>query len=127
MEDAVIHLLVVEDLPSDVFLVQRAMNSLQGRLPRISYKETLSDALTAIRDDSVQVVLLDLNLPDSDGLETLESVREAAPDLPVVVLTGNVEPGLQQACLAAGAREFVPKGSLDPAVVRRALAYAGGD
>jgi len=120
-------MLVVEDLPSDVFLVQRALNSLQGRLPRISYKETLGEALSAIADDSVQVVLLDLNLPDSDGLETLQSVREAAPGLPVVVLTGNVEPGLQQACLDAGAREFVPKGSLDPAVVRRALAYVDGN
>ncbi len=126
MAEPQVHLLVVEDLPSDVFLVQRAMNSLQGRLPRISYKETLGDALSAIRDDSVQVVLLDLNLPDSDGLETLQSVREAAPALPVLVLTGNVEPGLREACLAAGAREFVPKGSLEPAVVRRALAYAAG-
>jgi len=127
MPEGQIHLLVVEDLPSDVFLVQRALNSLQGSLPRISYKETLGEALIAIENEGVQVVLLDLNLPDSDGLETLESVRQAAPSLPVLVLTGNVEPGLREACMAAGAREFVPKGSLDPAVVRRALAYVSGE
>lgn len=123
MEARQVHVLVVEDLPSDVFLVQRALNSLSGRLPRISYRETLADALAAIRDDAVDVVMLDLNLPDSDGFETLQAVREAAPDLPVVVLTGNADESLPAACLAAGAREFVAKGSLDPAVVRRAVAY----
>lgn len=127
MEARQVHVLVVEDLPSDVFLVQRALRSLVGVLPRISYKETLAEALASIRDDRVDVVLLDLNLPDSDGLETLHGVRAAAPDLPVMVLTGNADESLPSACLAAGAREFIAKGELDPAVVRRAIGYALAD
>lgn len=127
MSDRSIHLLVVEDLPSDVFLAQRALNSVTGAVPRISYEETLAEALTAIRDEGVNVVLLDLNLPDSDGMATLEAVRAAAPTLPVVVLTGSADETLEQRCLDAGAREFLRKGQLDPAAVRRALAYAAGD
>ena len=73
---------------------------------------------------SPDAVVLDLNLPDSDGLATLRAVLASAPQLPVVVLTGVADVDIARQALQLGAQDWLVKGQLDPDVVQRAVRYA---
>jgi signal transduction histidine kinase len=84
----------------------------------------LRGALDQIRSTSPDAVVLDLNLPDSDGLATLRAVLAAAPQLPVVVLTGVADVDIARQALQLGAQDWLIKGELDPDVVQRAVRYA---
>ena len=78
----------------------------------------LHDALERIRGTSPEAVVLDLNLPDSEGLATLRAVLASAPQLPVVVLTGVADVEIARQALQLGAQDWLVKGDLDPAVVQ---------
>jgi signal transduction histidine kinase len=84
----------------------------------------LSSALAGVRDDRPDAVLLDLNLPDSVGLATLRALLGAAPQLPIVVLTGVADSGVAREAMQLGAQDWLIKGALDPDVVPRAVRYA---
>src|SRR4051812_26017394 len=71
-----------------------------------------------------QVNLLDLNLPDSSGLDTLAKVRKAAPAVPTVVLTGQDDEETAIAAIAQGAQDFLTKGGTSRELVSRSLRYA---
>lgn len=118
MTDAA-HILVVEDNPGDALLERK---QLAGLGMTVSVVETLQEALAYVAKTPPAAVVLDLNLPDSEGLHTLEAVRDAAPHVPVVVMTGPGMDGL--AAIRAGADDFVEKGSVDGAVLRRILRHA---
>ena len=84
----------------------------------------LTGALEQIRRASPDAVVLDLNLPDSEGLATLRAVLASAPQLPVVVLTGVADVDIARQALQLGAQDWLVKGQLDPDVVQRAVRYA---
>jgi two-component system, cell cycle sensor histidine kinase and response regulator CckA len=81
-------------------------------------------ALEHIRQNSPDAVVLDLNLPDSDGLATLRAVLASAPQMPIVVLTGLADVDIARQALQLGAQDWLLKGQLDPDVVQRAVRYA---
>ncbi len=84
----------------------------------------LIGALEQIRQASPDAVVLDLNLPDSDGLATLRAVLASAPQMPIVVLTGLADVEIARQALQLGAQDWLLKGQLDPDVVQRAVRYA---
>jgi signal transduction histidine kinase len=84
----------------------------------------LMDALDRIRRTKPDAVVLDLNLPDSEGLATLRAVLASAPQMPVVVLTGVGGGDIARQALQLGAQDWLLKGQLDPDVVQRAVRYA---
>jgi len=84
----------------------------------------LIGALEQIRQTSPDAVVLDLNLPDSEGLATLRAVLAAAPQMPVVVLTGVADVEVARQALQLGAQDWLLKGHLDADVVQRAIRYA---
>ena len=84
----------------------------------------LIGALEQIRRASPDAVVLDLNLPDSEGLATLRAVLASAPQMPVVVLTGVADVDIARQALQLGAQDWLVKGQLDPDVVQRAVRYA---
>jgi two-component system, cell cycle sensor histidine kinase and response regulator CckA len=84
----------------------------------------LMGALERIRQVSPDAVVLDLNLPDSEGLATLRAILAAAPQMPVVVLTGVADVDVARQAMQLGAQDWLIKGQLDPDVVQRALRYA---
>lgn len=118
-------LLLVEDSPGDADLTCDLL--AEGcdvaafsvvRVPR------LSEALDLLRHERVQAVVLDLRLPDAEGLEGLDRLRQAAPDLPVVVLTGLADEAVAVESLQRGAQDFVVKGHLAPSVFARTVRNA---
>lgn len=122
--DMVRTVLVVEDNPGDARLVELYLSEDPGRPFTVVKAGRLSDALDILAAQHVDVVLLDLSLPDSFGLATLARLRAAAPVVPVVVLTGTNDEALALEALRQGAQDYLVKGQGDGDVVRRAARYA---
>lgn len=118
-----IDLLLVEDDDADAGLVSRALRPLSSRF-RVSRRSTLAAGLAWLAGNPCQVVLLDLGLPDSLGLDTLLRVRQAAEALPIIVLTGHDDEELALAALEAGAQDYLVKGPADGPALDRAIRHA---
>ncbi|HEV8050550.1 MAG TPA: response regulator, partial [Thermoplasmata archaeon] len=103
MGGAPIHVLVVEDQPADAKLVEIALASEPAGAYPLRRATTIAEALRALALDAVDVVLTDLGLPDSAGVDGVVRLKRARPELPVVVLSGADDPERQRDALAAGA------------------------
>jgi diguanylate cyclase (GGDEF)-like protein/PAS domain S-box-containing protein len=117
-------ILVIEDNPGDQRLIQ--IKLAEGSAPRAAEcVGTLSDALALAPFDNYDCVLADLGLPDASGLEAVMRLRAAAPELPLVVLTGLDDERVAQDAIRAGAQDYVVKSlaglELLPRVIRHAI------
>jgi diguanylate cyclase (GGDEF)-like protein len=117
-----ISVLLVEDDPGFAVLVRRRLER-QGTMA-VRTATTLAEAVAALAEGRVDCVLLDLSLPDADGMTGVQVLREEQPDLPVVVLTGNRDDSLPLLALAAGAQDYLSKDVAEPEVLERAVRYA---
>ena len=116
--------LLVEDNPGDADLVRLSLEDSGAGAFELEAVARLSDALTRVHaSPAPDVILLDLTLPDALGLEGLQKLGAAAPEVPVVVLTG-ADRALGAAAIQAGAQDYLLKGAADAALVPRALRYA---
>ena len=122
-----IRLLLVEDNPPDRKLVEITLAAGLAGDHTLESFESLAPALAQLehRDESgFDLVLLDLQLPDCSGLDSLRRVRKADQDMPVVVLSGQDEKGLALAAVSEGADDYVLKGSFDEDSLVRAVRFA---
>jgi diguanylate cyclase (GGDEF)-like protein/PAS domain S-box-containing protein len=117
-----VSVLLVEDDPDFAALVRRCVAGLSGR-PALRAAHTLEEALHALRSGVLDLVLADLGLPDSSGLDTLQRIA-AATTCPIIVLTANDDPGLREAALGVGAYEFLHKKDFDSQVLARLVRLA---
>ncbi|MBL8305799.1 MAG: response regulator [Rubrivivax sp.] len=115
--------LLVEDNPGDTLLTCERLSAEPESALHIDAVPTLAEAVALLASESFDAVLLDLDLPDSLGLQTLRRVREVAGDAPVVVLTGRNEPGLRPQALAAGAEDVFDKDEASSRLFYRAVLY----
>ncbi len=115
--------LLVEDNPGDVDLVR--MRLVDGKAPlQVDCVARLSDALEALDREPPSLVLLDLNLPDSRGAETFRKVREKAPNVPVVVLSGQDDEGLAVKAVHQGVQDYLVKSEISSRRLEQAMRYA---
>jgi CheY-like chemotaxis protein len=118
-------LLLVEDNPADADLVQEYLHDQSWPYRyEIHHELSRADALRRLHTMRADVILLDLLLPDSPGLEGVAVVRAAAGDTPIVVLTGTDHEELGLSCIRQGAQDYLCKSEIRPASLRRALGYA---
>ena len=117
--------LLVEDNPGDARLVE-IMLSEPGLMWdfEISHTARLGDAVEELERSEFDVVLLDLSLPDSSGMETVERVRTVASRTPVVVLSGRDDEEIALKALQGGAEDYLVKGRGDGELVARSIRYA---
>jgi PAS domain S-box-containing protein len=117
-----INILLVEDSPTDVLLAREAV----ANYPRFRLKqvERLGEAIDVMADDGFDVVLLDLGLPDSQGLDTLRNLLLARPNVPVVVMTARDDEELAVKAVHAGAQDYLVKSQVIDGVLGRAIRYA---
>ena len=113
-------MLLVEDSATSALLVK----SVFADEAEVVHRETLADGLECARQIDVDVVLLDLTLPDSIGLDSLRRFREHFPDLPLVVLTGNSDEATGREALQLGAQDYLIKDETYPRLLRRQTNYA---
>ncbi len=119
-----LRVLVVEDNVGDVELTRDYLSDVPGCSFSLTHAPTLHAAGEHLRRQAFDAVLLDLNLPDSTGMETLRSVHGLAPDVPVVVLSGEDRPQLQVDVVREGAQDFIGKGESSAALLARSIRYA---
>jgi diguanylate cyclase (GGDEF)-like protein len=127
MAEQPLKVLLVEDDPDDAMLAREALSEQQdGSRIRVEHLICLGDAIEAAlnEDSSFDAVLLDLGLPDSQGLETVEQMVAAAPEIPIVVLTGINDPELGVEAVQRGAQDYLAKGHYDSNLMIRAIRYA---
>jgi two-component system sensor histidine kinase/response regulator len=119
-----IEILLVEDNAGDVRLVQ-AMLSETGAVPfLLAIANSLAAALARLLAGGIDVLLLDLGLPDSSGVSTFTSVHAQIPTLPIIVLTGVCDPSIALTVVQQGAQDFLVKGQVDGNLIWRTIRYA---
>jgi len=119
-----VHVLLIEDNPGDTRLMSEWLSSILYPQFEVEVRDTLADGVLYLHSTPVDVVLLDLSLPDSIGVETVRRTRAAAMDVAIVVTTGfdNRQSGID--AVKAGAQDYLVKGSFDATLLERALIYA---
>lgn len=121
---ATVRVLLIEDNPGDARAVRVMLTSRPGPWFQFESAERLSSGLKQLAQSNIDVILLDLGLPDSDGLATLERIQSAAPAVPVVVFSGIDDEDLAVEAVHAGAQDYLVKGSASREVLTRSLRYA---
>jgi PAS domain S-box-containing protein/putative nucleotidyltransferase with HDIG domain len=116
---------MVEDNPDDAKLITRLLDGLDAEPFAVTHTPTLHDALeTLVSDAAFDIVLLDLDLPDSFGLATFERAHHLAPNVPIVILSGHHDPTLVTQALQAGAKDIIDKNDLNRPLITHVLRHA---
>ena len=115
--------LLIEDNPGDADLVR--LRLIEGDCAvKVSCVDRLADGLASMAKDPPSVVLLDLNLPDSQGADTFRKVLEKAPGVPVVILSGQHDEALAMKALHQGVQDYLVKGDITSSHLEHAMRYA---
>ena len=118
-----ISILLVEDNPGDVRLLRETLLQ-EGAKYNLAIKPRLDEAIVAVHACLYDVVLLDLSLPDSQGIDTFNRLNDICPDIPIIVMTGNNDEELAVTVVQAGAQDYLVKGQVDAPLLIRAIRYA---
>jgi hypothetical protein len=119
-----IRVLLVEDNPGDARLFTELLRNAGASHLRMVQVDRLAAALDRLNRDSFDVMLLDLSLPDANGLDTLVRAHAHAPKIPIVVLTGHDDEALAVRAVRAGAQDYLVKGHVDGELLVRSIRYA---
>jgi diguanylate cyclase (GGDEF)-like protein len=129
------YILLVEDNPGDARLTQLlledagstgASTPLMKGLGALRWVTTALEAVRILESQpGCRAVLLDLGLPDTDGLQALQDIVGTSKDVPVIVMTGDERASMAMDAVIAGAQDFLVKGSFDAAMLARCIALAG--
>lgn len=117
-------LLVIEDNPGDARLIREMLRDHNPHQAEVAHVETLGDAEAYLIENQVDVILLDLGLPDARGLDAVRRAHAVAPHVPLVILTGLDDESLATNALQIGAQDYLVKGQIEPRTLSRALRYA---
>ncbi len=118
-----INVLLVEDNDGDARLIREMCADAKSAVTMTVVKR-LDEALARVKTLEYDAVLLDLNLPDSQGVDTLHTLVTRVPHLPIVVLTGIGDELLAMEAVGAQAQDYLNKGEVDARILMRALRYA---
>src|SRR5206468_278324 len=119
-----IRVLLVEDNPGDARLLVELVRDTNAGLFKLEHVERLEAAIERLTSDKFDLVLLDLSLPDEQGLSTIFRAHACAPKVPIVVLTGLDDEALAIKAVRAGAQDYLVKGRVDGDLLVRSIRYA---
>ena len=117
-------LLLVEDNPGDARLLREMFNEEGSHNAELTHVECMREAEKHLAEAAYDIIVLDLGLPDAQGLEAVRRAHAAAPRVPLVVLTGLDDESLASQTLREGAQDYLIKGQIDTRGLQRALRYA---
>ena len=123
MSDKTTIVLLIEDDPADARLILEALSAEVDSPFRVEWVTLLSAGLERLSKEGVDVVMLDLSLPDVQGIEAVEQVCLAAPDLLILVLSGLTDEEMARQAVQRGAYDYFSKGHVDAHWLPRALRY----
>ncbi len=123
----VINILLIEDNPGDAIIFRELLDEKKGTIFKLFIEERLDAGLKRLdlKDENFNIAVIDLNLPDSSGIETFRTLYKSASDLPIVVLTGafyEEATGIQT--VKEGAQDYLTKDNLNSTILYRSIRYA---
>jgi DNA-binding NarL/FixJ family response regulator len=125
MDTKPITVLLIEDNPDDAALIQRYLFNAMNVPYEVDHLDRLGKGLERLLNGGVDVVLLDLGLPDDQGgLSAFEKVHAQAPDVPIIVLTGHDDDGWAIEAVQKGAQDYLVKSQISGGLLVRSLRYA---
>lgn len=124
MNSEPLRILLIEDNPGDVCLLREMFSTEQPGSYEITHLPRLGLALNHLAQGGVDIVLLDLGLPDGEGMDTVRRVNKLAPQVPVIVLTGTDEDDAVAGAMSEGAHDYLVKGQIETRALPRALRHA---
>jgi PAS domain S-box-containing protein len=119
-----VHVLLFEDNPGDARLIQLFLAEGGGDQFALDCVDRLETGLERLAEGGIEVILLDLGLPDSQGFDTFTKAYDQAHDVPILVLTGLDDKTLAMQAMEAGAQDYLAKGEMDGNLLTRAIRYA---
>jgi Flp pilus assembly CpaE family ATPase len=124
MQEKACRVLVVEDNPADSRLVREMLADVEGDAFEVQCAESLVEGLDALAHREFDVALVDLNLGDSQGLATFETIQRHAEKLPIIVFTGVTNEMLALSAVARGAQDYLVKGRMTSQALVRVLRFS---
>jgi len=124
MNQESLQVLLVEDSPSDAQLFQHIFFRAATGDWKLLHVERLSEAIALCQTQSFDLALLDLRLPDSEGLDTISQFNQAIPDVPIIILTVFDDEELAIQAMAQGAQDYLVKDQVTTQLLRRSIRYS---
>jgi diguanylate cyclase (GGDEF)-like protein len=122
--DRSLRILFVEDNPGDIRLVREMLIAADEERIELSFVSRVGEVTARLAQGGIDVILLDLNLPDANGLSAVEWIHRDYPEIPLVVLSSVIDEELAMASLQAGAQDFLVKGMINGPLLTRSIFYA---
>jgi diguanylate cyclase (GGDEF)-like protein/PAS domain S-box-containing protein len=116
--------LLIEDNPGDARLIREIFAEQAAANVELAHVERMADAEAYLEARSVDIILLDLGLPDAQGLDAIQRARKASRGVPLVVLSGLDDESMAIKAVQQGAQDYLIKGQIEPRELMRALRYA---
>lgn len=119
-----VKVLVIEDNPGDQFLLAEQLRTVITERDLIYMTDSLSGATELLNQVVPDIILLDLSLPDSTGIETFERINQLCPATPIVILSGLEDTNLAIQAITLGAQDYLQKGDFDENLLSRSIRYS---
>ena len=119
-----INVLLIEDNPGDIRLIQEMIRDFDDTLIKLDIQKTLTSGIESLSKNDFHLVLLDLSLPDSFGLNTIDRILNTADNIPIIVLTGTEDLGLAIEAVKGGAQDYLIKGNINKMLLERSIYYS---
>ncbi|MHA1697246.1 MAG: PAS domain S-box protein [Promethearchaeota archaeon] len=120
----VLQILLIEDLKKDAIIIKKLLSEIKDFQCNIIWYKTLKEGIEYIKKNYVDVILLDLSLPDSNGINTLKKLMEKNREVPIVVLTVLNDQELAKEIVNKGAQDYLVKDEIDSNLMARSIRYA---
>ena len=124
MEDKLIRVLIIEDNTQDLRLIHEMLKEVTYPSFELVSSDTLTNGLKILINNGFDLLLLDLSLPDSTGLDTFASVYDQAPEVPIVILSGFDDEETAIRAVREGAQDYLVKGEVNSQLLSRSISYA---
>lgn len=124
MEKNKINILYIEDNPDDVAIIDEMLEEKFDMAYSLAHADLLATGLERLGQGGVDIILLDLSLPDSHGFTTFQEVKKRAKNLPVIVMTGLDDENTARKTVQDGAQDYLVKGQVNANLLMRAIRYA---
>jgi two-component sensor histidine kinase/CheY-like chemotaxis protein len=124
MENKQINVLVIEDNLADTALIREMLKESQNTRFKLYNARKLQEGLEIINENSIQVLLLDLNLPDSKGIETFYKASESVSEIPIIILSGFDDEDTAIKAVKGEAQDYLIKGNVESSLLVRSICYA---
>lgn len=119
-----IKILLIEDNPGDARLIKEYLSDLKNIEHNLQIAERLQDGIEILENDFIDVVLLDLKLPDSEGLSGVEQIFNVSPNIPIIILTGLNDETTAINAVKMGAQDYLVKDKVESELLLRSIRYS---